>query len=413
MKIPKIVHRREIYIDRIKPFMRKNIVKVIVGHRRVGKSYILFQLMELILETEPQANIVYINKEELAFDDLTDYRALHDYIISKSLEDRRNYIFVDEIQDITDFHKAIRSLALDENNDIYITGSNAKLFSSDLANEMGGRYMEFKIYPLSYPEFLTFHHLTDSVTAFERYSRFGGLPFLIHLPQQSEVIEEYLRNLYTTVVLRDVVQRYQIRNTQFLEQLIRFLAHNVGSLLSSKRISDFLKSQKVSLSSSVVSEYAQAIADAFIVHKVARYDITGKRVFERGEKFYFEDMGIRNVMTGYLPQDRAKRLENIVYNHLIYSGYDVKVGALSTEEIDFVCTRNGETLYVQVSVELWKEETIAREFGNLLRIKDNYPKIVVSAETSFESSYEGVQHIYIRDFLLHPFLQQSRKNSIK
>ncbi|MDE6515597.1 MAG: DUF4143 domain-containing protein, partial [Bacteroidales bacterium] len=202
-----------------------------------------------------------------------------------------------------------------------------------------------------------------------------------------------------TIILRDVVQRKKIRNTAFLEQLLRFLANNVGSLFSSKRISDFLKSQNVKIASNQVSEYADALTEAFIVHRLTRYDIAGKKLFERGEKYFFENMGIRNALAGYKPQDRAKRLENVVCNHLITCGYEVQVGYLATEEIDFVCTRNGETLYVQVAEELSRPETIAREFGNLLKIKDNYPKFVVSNERSFENSYEGVEHVYIRDFL--------------
>ncbi|MFR9543802.1 MAG: ATP-binding protein [Rikenellaceae bacterium] len=399
MKIPKAIHRRDAYIDRITPFINKSVVKVMVGHRRVGKSYILFQLMEVILAESSDANIIYINKEDVAFDYINDYKQLNDYILSKSTEGQKNYIFIDEIQNIEDFHKAIRSLVLDENNDIYITGSNSQMFSSDLANEMGGRYIEFKIYSLSYIEFLSFHNLPNDNKSLDRYMRYGGLPYLIHLPSNDEVIVEYLKSIYSTIVLRDVVQRKNIRNSIFLEQLIRFLADNVGSLFSSKSISDYLKSQRVEMSSGAVNDYAVALSQAFVVHRVGRYDIVGKRLFERGEKYYFEDMGIRNVVAGYKPQDRAKRLENVVYNHLLYSGYDIKVGAMQSEEIDFVCTKGGETLYVQVTQELFKEETIAREFGNLLNIKDNYPKIVVSADESYENSYEGVKHIYIRDFL--------------
>ena len=222
---------------------------------------------------------------------------------------------------------------------------------------------------------------------------------MIHLPMDESVVMEYIRSVYSTIVLRDVIKRKKIRNTEFLEQLIRFLANNIGSLFSSKSISDFLKSQKVNISPSQVSEYADSLVEAFIVHRVGRYDIVGKRLFERGEKYFFENMGIRNSIAGYKPQDRAKRLENLVCNHLLYCGYDVKVGTLATEEIDFVCTRDRETVYVQVAIELSSPTTIAREFGNLLKIKDNYTKIVVSGEHSFEDSYEGVEHIYIRDFL--------------
>lgn len=394
-----VIFNRDTYIKRIKPFMRTNAVKVMTGHRRVGKSYILYQLINLIKNEDSNANIIYINKEDLEFEFITNYQNLYDYIKANLKEDLRNYIFIDEIQEIKDFRLAIRSLALDDNNDIYITGSNSDMFSSDLANELGGRYVEFKIYSLSYLEFLQFHKLPNSDESLEKYMHFGGLPYLINLPLEEHVAMEYINSIYSTIVLRDVVKRKKIRNTNFLEQLIRFLANNVGSLFSAKSISDFLKSQNVKIASNQVSEYADALTEAFIVHRLGRYDIAGKKLFERGEKYFFENMGIRNAITGYKPQDRAKRLENTVCNHLITCGFDVKVGALATEEIDFVCTRNGETLYVQVAIELSRPETIEREFGNLLRIKDNYPKIVVSGERSFENSYEGVRHIYIREFL--------------
>ena len=210
---------------------------------------------------------------------------------------------------------------------------------------------------------------------------------------------EYIKSIYSTIVLRDIVQRMNVRNTIFLEQLIRFLADNVGSIFSSKSISDFLKNQNVKLAPNQVSEYANYLVDAFVVHRISRYDIIGKKFFERGEKYFFENMGIRNAVAGYKIQDRAKRLENIVCNHLIYCGYEVKVGTMMSEEVDFVCTRNGETLYVQVSSELSQQKTIEREFGNLLKIKDNYPKIVVSGERHFENSYQGIRHIYVKDFL--------------
>ena len=399
MKIPSVIYNRDSYINRIKPFMRTNTIKVMVGHRRVGKSYILYQLINLINSEESNANIIYINKEDLDFDFIRTYRDLYSYVKDRLLEERRNYIFIDEIQEIEDFHLAIRSLALNDNNDIYITGSNSKMLSSELANELGGRYVEFKIYSLSYMEFLQFHKLDNDDESLEKYIHFGGLPYLINILMEEQIVMEYVKSVYSTIVLRDVIQRKNIRNTIFLEQLIRFLADNTGSLFSSKSISDFLKSQNVKLASNQVSEYADYLAEAFVVHRIGRYDVIGKRLFEIGEKYFFENMGIRNAVAGYKIQDRAKRIENVVCNHLIYCGYEVKVGTMMSEEIDFVCTRNGETMYVQVSAELSRQETIDREFGNLLKIKDNYPKIVVSGERSFGNTYQGIKHIYIRDFL--------------
>jgi predicted AAA+ superfamily ATPase len=248
-------------------------------------------------------------------------------------------------------------------------------------------------------EFLDFHKLEDNDSSLEQYIHYGGLPYLMHLPMKDEIVLEYLRSIYSTIILKDVIQRKSIRNIYFLEQLIKFLANNIGHLFSAKSISDFLKSQNDKSSSNQVSEYVTALIDSYLIHSVGRYDIVGKRLFERGEKYYFENMGICNVIAGYKPQDRANRLENIVYNHLLFCNYNITVGTVAGKEIDFVCEKNGEKLYVQVTLELSKEDTIEREFGNLLKINDNYPKIVVSGERSFENTFEGIKHIYIRDFL--------------
>ncbi len=313
--------------------MRNPVVKALIGSRRVGKSYILLQLMRHIEAEEKDANIIYINKEDLQFAEIRTYRELNDYLTQRLLPEQRNYIFIDEIQEIEEFELAIRSLALDEHNDIYITGSNSQLFSGDLANAMRGRYVAFRIYSLAYSEFLEFHQLQDDEATLEKYTRFGGFPYLRHLPLRDEVVLEYQWSIYSTIVLRDVVARYNIRNTLFLEQLIRYLADNVGSRFSAKSISDFLKNQKFNMSSTLVADYSEAVTAACLVHRLYRYDIVGKRLFERGEKYFFENLGIRNAIVGYKPQDRGKRLENIVCNHLLFCGYEVQVGALSTEEI--------------------------------------------------------------------------------
>jgi predicted AAA+ superfamily ATPase len=400
MKKGKIFIERNAYIARIEPFIDKQLVKVLVGHRRVGKSYILYQLMDLIGKANRKNNIIYIDKEDFAFDEIKDYRQLHNFVSTHLQQHAKNYIFIDEVQLIANFHIAIKSLAQDENNDIYLTGSNADMLSADLANELGGRYIEFPIYSLSYLEFLNFHKLENNDISLEKYIHYGGLPYLIHLPlSENDVVLEYLRSIYSTIILKDVVQRKNIRNTYFLEQLTKFLASNIGHLFSAKSISDFLKNQNDKSSSNQVSEYIDALANSFLIHSVGRYDIVGKRLFERGEKYYFENMGICNIIAGYRRQDRANRLENVVYNHLLFCGYDIKVGTVVGKEIDFVCEKAGEKLYVQVTLELSREDTIDREFGNLLKINDNYPKIVISAEQSFENSYEGIKHIYIRDFL--------------
>ncbi|GAA6258516.1 ATP-binding protein [Bacteroides sp. f07] len=400
MNFPRILKKRKGYIDRIKPFMQKSVAKVLTGQRRVGKSFLLYQLIEEILAEEPDANIIYINLEDFAFSSLQTAEDLHSYIISHSKEKAKNYIFIDEIQDIPGFEKVIRSLLLNEDNDIYITGSNAKMLSGELATYLSGRYIEFKIYSLSYSEFLEFHGLTESETSYELYSRYGGLPYLLNLPLEDETVNEYLKSVYSTIVFRDVVSRYKLRNTLFLEKLIQFLSENIGNLFSAKNISDYLKSQHTTISVNQIQNYTEYLNNAFLIHRVERYDLIGKRVFEIGEKYYFENMGIRNIVIGYRITDKAKILENLVYNHLLYKGYDIKVGYYGDKEIDFIGEKNGEKLYIQVALKIDSDKTAEREFGNLLKIQDNYPKIVITEDTFNGNSYEGIRHCPIRQFLM-------------
>ena len=400
MNFPRILKKRKGYIDRIKPFMQKSVAKVLTGQRRVGKSFLLYQLIEEILAKEPDANIIYVNLEDFTFSSLQTAEDLHSYIISHSKEKVKNYIFIDEIQDIPGFEKVIRSLLLNEDNDIYITGSNAKMLSGELATYLSGRYIEFKIYSLSYSEFLEFHGLTESETSYELYSRYGGLPYLLNLPLEDETVNEYLKSVYSTIVFRDVVSRYKLRNTLFLEKLIQFLSENIGNLFSAKNISDYLKSQHTTISVNQIQSYTEYLNNAFLIHRVERYDLIGKRVFEIGEKYYFENMGIRNIVIGYRITDKAKILENLVYNHLLYKGYDIKVGYYGDKEIDFIGEKNGEKLYIQVALKIDSDKTAEREFGNLLKIQDNYPKIVVTEDTFSGNSYEGIRHCSIRQFLM-------------
>lgn len=400
MNFPRILKKRKGYIVRIKPFMQKSVVKVLTGQRRVGKSFLLYQLIEEILAEEPDANIIYVNLEDFTFSSLQTAEDLHSYIISHSKEKVKNYIFIDEIQDIPGFEKVIRSLLLNEDNDIYITGSNAKMLSGELATYLSGRYIEFKIYSLSYSEFLEFHGLTESETSYELYSRYGGLPYLLNLPLEDETVNEYLKSVYSTIVFRDVVSRYKLRNTLFLEKLIQFLSENIGNLFSAKNISDYLKSQHTAISVNQIQSYTEYLNNAFLIHRVERYDLIGKRVFEIGEKYYFENMGIRNIVIGYRITDKAKILENLVYNHLLYKGYDIKVGYYGDKEIDFVGEKNGEKLYIQVALKIDSDKTAEREFGYLLKIQDNYPKIVVTEDTFSGNNYEGIRHCPIRQFLM-------------
>lgn len=272
------------------------------------------------------------------------------------------------------------------------------MLSGELATYLSGRYIEFNIMSLSYPEFLQFHQIENNDESLNKFFLYGGLPYLINLPLNNQVFE-YLKSIYSTIVYRDVVSRYNIRNTALLERLIAFLADNIGNIFSAKRISDFLKSQQTNTSPNQIQQYTEQLANSFLLHKVSRYDIKGRRIFEVGEKYYFENTGIRNILIGYRPDDLGKILENAVYNHLLYKGWEVKVGVFERNEIDFVCQRNGETMYIQVALRLDEQKTIEREFGNLLHINDNYPKYVITNDQFSGNSYQGIQHINIRDFL--------------
>lgn len=387
------------YLEKITPFINQNLIKVLVGQRRVGKSYLLFQIMDTIKKQDSKANIIYINKEDYAFDSLKTYHDLIQYVDSNFKKNKKNYLFIDEIQDITEFEKALRHLFLNENVDIYCTGSNANLLSGELATFLSGRYIEFKIYSLSYTEFLFFHQLENNNENLKKYILWGGLPFLKNLHKKDEIVSEYLKNVYTTIIYKDVVSRFKIRNAAFLENLVYFLAQNIGNVISAKKISDYLKSQRINIYTQTILDYLNYLQQAFLIYNAKRTEIEGKKVFEINEKFYFEDWGLLNAIVGFPNMDIGKVLENMVYIHLKINGYTVMVGKLGDKEIDFVGEKNGTKIYIQVCYLLSDEKVKEREFGNLLLIQDNYPKIVVSLDEYAPSNVKGIQHIHLRNFL--------------
>lgn len=391
--------QRQIYQKRIEPWIGKGVIKVLTGQRRVGKSYLLFQLMDTIRKNNFDANIIYINKELDEFSAITNHIELLEYVKTQSIGKKDTFLFIDEIQDIFDFEKALRSLLASGSYDIYCTGSNANLMSGELATYLTGRYIEIPVHGLSYSEYLVFNNLEDREDSFYNYLKFGGLPFIINLKQEPEVIFEYLKNIYSTLMYKDVVARYAIRNIPFLENLIRFLADNIGSIVTSKSISDYLKSQKIAISPQVILNYLQHFESAFLICRTPRSEISGKKIFEIGEKFYFNDLGLRNAIIGYNIKDTHKLIENIVYLHLKIAGYRVFVGKEGDKEVDFICEKENERIYVQVAYLLAEQKTIDREFGNLLAIKDNYPKYVVSMDTIIgTNTYLGINQIHVKDF---------------
>ncbi len=391
--------KRPIYLDRLIPYVGKNLIKVLTGQRRVGKSYILKSVAKYIRETDPKANIITIDLEDFAFSHITDAKSLYPEISARIKEGQKNYIFIDEVQEVADFDKVIRSLNLNPANDIYITGSNSKMLSSEMASKLAGRRLEMQVHPLSYPEFLDFHKMEDSESAMTEYLRFGGLPYLVNLPQRN-TWGEYISGITDAVVYRDIVSRHSLRNNDFLQRLLLFMADNIGQIFTAKKIADYLKSQRISSTVGSVLTYARYVEEAFIINRSRRWDIEGKRFFEIGEKFFFEDLGIRNSIVGLRPHDISGLMENAVYNHLKVQGYDVKTGVLNGgKEIDFVAEKDGERKYVQVAMTVSEKATAEREYGNLTSISDNYEKIVVTYRDSFPNTFEGIRTMTLREFL--------------
>lgn len=392
---------RPYYTDRIKPFIGKGLIKVLTGQRRVGKSYILLQLMQDLGIEHPDSKIIYINKELERFRFIQTEVDFFTYLNQEIDPHRANYLFVDEVQDITGWENVLRSLQAEERCDIFCTGSNAKMLSGELSTYLSGRYVEFYIQGLNYKEFLYFHNLANDDNSLSLFLTYGGLPHLSHLSLTDEIAFEYLRNVYSTILLKDVIARENIRNVAFMEVLLAYISENVGNLFSATNISKFLKSQRTDISTPLIINYLKALCNAFIINKVQRIDVRGLKKFEIGEKYYFEDLGLRNCIRGFdFGKDIHKLMENVVYQHLNSLGYDVYIGKMDDIEIDFVGLKEGKKVYIQVAYLLSDEETRKREFGNLLKINDNFPKYVITLDSlNRGSNFEGIVHLHLREFL--------------
>jgi predicted AAA+ superfamily ATPase len=394
------------YTRKITPFIGKGIIKVLTGQRRVGKSCILMQLMKVIKEKDPSANIIYINMEFEEFRMIRNDQDLFDFLKDKFLPKVENYLFIDEIQDINGFENVLRSLQAKESCDIFCTGSNARILSGELSTYLSGRFIEFHIHCLSYPEFLMFHKLESNNQSLMLYLSYGGMPYLSRLSLTDEMVFECLRNIYSTILLKDVVKREGIRNVDFLETLALYAADNVGNLFSANNISKFLKSQRTDISTTQVISYLKALCNAYLINRVGRIGINGIKKFEVGDKYYFEDLGLRNCFLGFnLQRDIHKLIENAVYLHLSLLQYEVFVGKQDTQEVDFIGIKQGKRVYIQVTYLITDEKTREREFGNLLSIKDNYPKYVVSLDDFNKGSdVKGIRHVHLSDFLRYELI---------
>ncbi|MBT4087467.1 MAG: ATP-binding protein [Deltaproteobacteria bacterium] len=392
------------YTDRIRPFIGKPVIKVITGMRRSGKSTFVKQIIaHLAVELVPEKSILYINKESLEFDFIRNYRDLHTYVqeFFSGITDKK-YLFVDEIQEIENWEKAITSFFSDGDVDIFITGSNAHLLSSEIATLISGRYIEFPLYTLGFNEFLQFRDDQRGIVEedFRNYLRFGGLPALHHFDFNEEVVYQYINALYSTILLKDVIKRNNIRNISLLENITKFIFDNIGNIFSAKKVSDYLKSQRIRVRPETVQNYVSYLLSSYAIYKVPRYDIKGKRLLEIHEKYYLGDIGFRNALLGYKDQDISGILENIVFLELKRRGYQIAIGKLGDLEIDFIAEKQNEKVYIQVAYLLAQPETIEREFSVLKKIKDNYPKFVLSLDTVIGEDVDGIRRMNLIEFLI-------------
>ncbi|TZF81762.1 ATP-binding protein [Pedobacter sp. BS3] len=397
---------REVYLEAVRPFTDKPQIKILTGIRRSGKSTVLQLLKgELLAKKIKQGQIITINLESLEYADILNASALYQYVKSKIKTKDKYYLLLDEIQEVESWEKAINSFLVDFDVDIYLTGSNSHLLSSELATYLAGRYVEIPVFTLSYKELLDFRNFYFSAeqnnkNLFLEYLRKGGFPVIHTADYTEESAYKVVYDIYSSVILRDTVQRYKIRDIELLERVIKYAFDNVGNTFSGKNVADYFKSQHRKIDINTVYNYLNALEGAFILYRVPRYDLKGKEILKTQEKFYASDISIIYATMGNRDRMIAGILENIVFLELKRRAYSVYVGKLDNAEIDFIAEKRGQKIYVQVAYKLESEVAVNREFGNLLSIHDQYPKYVVTMDEFWKDAIEGVRHFYISDFLL-------------
>ena len=392
---------RQHYADIVDSWIGKGNIIALVGSRRVGKSYILKDFIQRHSRDE-NSNIIYVDKEKKNFKSIKNKDDLDTWIEERFVPGKHNYILIDEVQEIESFEDSVCSWYSEDDTDVLITGSNSDLLSGELATRLSGRHVEIRVHPLTYMEFLQFHNLPDSDESLMTYLNYGGLPGLrtVGLDNEDQVWA-YLASVFNTIMLKDIIERYDIRNIPFLNNLIAFYADTTGKLTSANSISKYMKSQNEKVSSNLILLYRSFYSEAFLIDVVSRYDIHGKKIFESNEKIYWDDIGLRNLKaSGGMDSYIEKVIENAVYKQLSFLGYDIKVGVLNAGEVDFVCTKSGQTIYVQASYIIAEDTTREREFGPLEKIRDNYPKYVISATPYLTKRNDnGIIHLSLRKFL--------------
>ncbi len=396
---------RPLYLNKIMPFVDTPFVKILTGVRRCGKSTILKMIQKKLKEeyhiTDEQ--ILSYRFDSMEYEDMTS-KELYQELKTKILNTKKTYLFLDEIQEINGWEKVVNTLASDYDVDIYITGSNSRMMSSEISTYLTGRYVTFYIYTLSFDEYLTFKKSYSTIynikQEFNQYVRLGGFP-AIHLQEYSQdEVYTIVRDIYNSTIFSDIVRRNQVKKIDQLERVVKYTFNNVGNTFSAKSISNYLKSEQRKIDNETVYRYLEKLQKAYILHRCSRYDLQGKSILKTQEKFYLADISLRYAVLGYTIDSVASSLENIVYLELKRRGYDVCIGKYKDKEIDFVATKQNEKIYVQVTQEIKSEKTQKREYEQLLEIKDNYPKYVVLTDDFAGGNYQGIKTMHITDFLL-------------
>ena len=390
--------KRELWLKKIRPFYENELIKVLIGIRRSGKSIILKQIQdELLTNGVDSDHIIFINFEDLDFSFIKNETDLHNYIKPQIIDDKKYYLFFDEIQNVKNFEKVLNSLRATQNVSIFITGSNANLLSGELATLLAGRYVTFKIMPFTFAECLQIQNITNPTDSdLMNYLKFGGMPQRFYLSTESE-IKTFLSDLYDSIVLKDIISRYKVKNVELLDKIINYLASTSSQIFSASSINNFFKNEGRECSKETLYNYLSYVVQSCVVNKAKRYDISGKKTLSTLEKYYLADTGFANLHS--LKFDIGAMLENVVYNELIARGYEIQVGVTSNSEIDFIATKNGQKEYYQVAYILHDENTIKREFGVYQKVKDNFPKYVIGAD-HFDFSQDGIIHKNIIQWLL-------------
>lgn len=404
--------KREMYLNIIEPYIDKNIVKVISGIRRCGKSTILLQIIDKLKQKGvKEKNIILINFELKEYFNIKNIQEL-DNLIEKLINPTgKNYLFFDEIQEIENWEKLINSYLAEKKYDIFITGSNAKLLSGELATYLTGRYIEIKVYPFSFLEFIDYkksnknngnnrnnknHEKFSDKEMFIEYLKYGGMPQILEFKTNEKI--QYLTDLYNSIFLKDIIKRNEIRDVELLERILIFIMANIGQLFSANSIVKYLKKDRISVSVNTIYNYLSYMEEACLVNKLKREDLVGKKILNHIEKFYLTDLGFRQAVYENNEKDIGQSIENIVYTELLRRGYNITIGKFKEKKVDFVCKKADETIYIQVSYILADESTVKREFESLLKIQDNYPKYVITMD-EFDFSRDGIKHINLIDFL--------------